>query len=439
MKKLITLLIVLICCVGTVGAQRVGTNSKIYIKNSVGWSKMYMYIYGASSGNNEWPGVEMTETETINGVTYFVKEFDPNSGAKIVLTNGLGSGTGNQTTDWTNTSLDLFLDVLESTESDGKHSINRLEAWYLYNTDDDTYSLVNTSIGQDNFTVELDNLASPRNFNFIIASTGAFNWKTTLDNNYLVYRPLNAQDETLSFQVKSPSYTWNNQSSGHFSLVATNPAVYVFTLASDKRYSYTAYFTRTPSATSTGYMTYSYGFNAALPDGVTAYFATGIADGNVTLTSKTGSLKANAGYMLKGTAGTEYKFYATNVAPTVTDEDVSANLMKPSVSATNVAASTNGRYHYFFSSQPSVAFYRLEADATSAAGRAYLETTSTIGSSASGAKLNLIIGDDETTAIYNVKATTVDSNAPIYNIAGQRVANDYKGIVIQNGRKYVVK
>jgi hypothetical protein len=32
-----------------------------------------------------------------------------------------------------------------------------------------------------------------------------------------------------------------------------------------------------------------------------------------------------------------------------------------------------------------------------------------------------------------------DANAPIYNLAGMRVGKDYKGIVIQNGRKFILK
>jgi hypothetical protein len=43
-----------------------------------------------------------------------------------------------------------------------------------------------------------------------------------------------------------------------------------------------------------------------------------------------------------------------------------------------------------------------------------------------------------TTAINTVKATTKKSDA-IYNLAGQKVGKDYKGIVIMNGRKYMQK
>lgn len=47
-----------------------------------------------------------------------------------------------------------------------------------------------------------------------------------------------------------------------------------------------------------------------------------------------------------------------------------------------------------------------------------------------------------TTGISNIKANTkviYDANAPIYNLAGQRVSKAYKGVVIQNGKKFFNK
>ena len=38
-----------------------------------------------------------------------------------------------------------------------------------------------------------------------------------------------------------------------------------------------------------------------------------------------------------------------------------------------------------------------------------------------------------------VKGNVIDVNAAIFNLAGQKVANDYKGIVIQNGKKMIQK
>ena len=39
--------------------------------------------------------------------------------------------------------------------------------------------------------------------------------------------------------------------------------------------------------------------------------------------------------------------------------------------------------------------------------------------------------------ISNVVAPEANANAPIYNLAGQRVSSDFKGIAIQNGKKFV--
>ena len=46
----------------------------------------------------------------------------------------------------------------------------------------------------------------------------------------------------------------------------------------------------------------------------------------------------------------------------------------------------------------------------------------------------LYLSGDVLTSIEKVN-TVEDSNAPIYNVAGQRVSKSYKGIIIQNGVK----
>jgi len=40
-------------------------------------------------------------------------------------------------------------------------------------------------------------------------------------------------------------------------------------------------------------------------------------------------------------------------------------------------------------------------------------------------------------AISNIAADAQNANAPVYNLAGQRVGKDAKGILIQNGKKFV--
>lgn len=47
--------------------------------------------------------------------------------------------------------------------------------------------------------------------------------------------------------------------------------------------------------------------------------------------------------------------------------------------------------------------------------------------------------DEVTAGISHIVTPAANANAPIYNLAGQRVSKTYKGVVIQNGRKYLQK
>ena len=49
--------------------------------------------------------------------------------------------------------------------------------------------------------------------------------------------------------------------------------------------------------------------------------------------------------------------------------------------------------------------------------------------------------DDQTTAIVSLRQDSkeLDTNAPMYDLLGQQVSSSYRGIVIQNGKKYIVK
>ncbi len=54
---------------------------------------------------------------------------------------------------------------------------------------------------------------------------------------------------------------------------------------------------------------------------------------------------------------------------------------------------------------------------------------------------NVVLGNviDATTGISKIKMTTNTVDAPVYNLAGQRVDSNYKGVVIQNGKKVMKK
>lgn len=77
-------------------------------------------------------------------------------------------------------------------------------------------------------------------------------------------------------------------------------------------------------------------------------------------------------------------------------------------------------------------FAKVKAGVTIPAGKAYLEITA-------GSKLAINFGG-ETTGINKVATEqTAPENSAMYNLAGQRVSNSYKGIVIRNGKKFINK
>lgn len=51
----------------------------------------------------------------------------------------------------------------------------------------------------------------------------------------------------------------------------------------------------------------------------------------------------------------------------------------------------------------------------------------------------VIVTTTTSAGIETVRAIELNANAPIYNLAGQRVGKDYKGVVVQNGKKFIKK
>ena len=55
------------------------------------------------------------------------------------------------------------------------------------------------------------------------------------------------------------------------------------------------------------------------------------------------------------------------------------------------------------------------------------------------ANSKLISVNGHTTGVNHVTIDKMNANAPMYNLAGQRVSKNYKGVVIQNGKKFFNK
>ena len=192
----------------------------------------------------------------------------------------------------------------------------------------------------------------------------------------------------------------------------------------------------TVTITDTGYATWSsdkkYDFATA---GITAYYASAVETGTVTLTSMDITWDYQ-GYILKATPG-DY-----DVMESLTTDGTyypSTNYLKYQVSEGTVNASESGdtKYRYIFAKHNSeIGFYKLTTDHTLAAHKAYLETPDDI--TPTNARVALIFENSEPTAIKNVNEWNTEDFI-YYNLNGVRVQNPTKGLYIVNGKKVVVR
>ena len=171
-------------------------------------------------------------------------------------------------------------------------------------------------------------------------------------------------------------------------------------------------------------------------DGLTAYKATATGENSVTLEDVTGIVPANEGLLLKGAANTYYIPVST-ADPTA---DVDGNLLQSTATAEyTVTGSEKGTAYVFGSLNEVVGFYKAATGKTIGVGKSWLLVPGT-----GGAKdvefLSFVFGDEEQGETDGIKAvSTKVENGVRYNLAGQKVGADYKGIVIVNGKKVIIK
>lgn len=169
--------------------------------------------------------------------------------------------------------------------------------------------------------------------------------------------------------------------------------------------------------------------------GVTPYYASAIATGTVTLTSITTTWSWQ-GYILKGSANT----YTVPVTAEANAYYPSTNYLKQMANGGTVATSTGSTFHYIFAKKTegdaNIGFYKLIADHTLGAKKAYLETETDI-TPTSGARVALIFDDGTITGITDLKHAVNDGI--FYNMNGMRVERPAKGLFIRNGKKFIVK
>lgn len=149
----------------------------------------------------------------------------------------------------------------------------------------------------------------------------------------------------------------------------------------------------------------------------------------ITLKPIVGKVPAGKAVLLKGTPGGSYKLTTGEGDVAVFDTDLK-------VSDGTATSSDAVAVYGLATVDGQDGFYKASNGKTIPATCAYIE----IANSANPAKF-YSLGDQSgsTTGITSVKNEAAGNNAPMYNLAGQLVDKGYKGIVIKNGKKIVLK
>lgn len=141
-----------------------------------------------------------------------------------------------------------------------------------------------------------------------------------------------------------------------------------------------------------------------------------------------GVVPAGVAVLLKGKANTDYRLKKAEGW-----QDVTSDLK---LSDGTITSTTEKTVYGLATVNGKDGFYKASNGKTIPVKCAYLE----VANSASSAKC-FSLGDHSgsTTGITSVKNEAAGNNAPMYNLAGQLVDKGYKGIVIKNGKKIVLK
>lgn len=178
--------------------------------------------------------------------------------------------------------------------------------------------------------------------------------------------------------------------------------------------------------------------NRLLPEGVTAYAVKSNNDGRAQLVKVAEGgqvIPGCQGYLLSTANENGFCLTPSENAPV---EVSTENLLMGSDEAMTFNEA-NYKYYILGKSGEDVGFYWQKGTSgtkvNNAAHKAFLRVPTS-----SGAKFLSFTFGEETTGINGITASDAEQNGTaLYNLAGQRVAKGYKGLVIKNGKKYLVK
>ncbi|MBO5187639.1 MAG: hypothetical protein J6B91_11500 [Prevotella sp.] len=174
-------------------------------------------------------------------------------------------------------------------------------------------------------------------------------------------------------------------------------------------------------------------YNAVIPEGVTAYTGTlNSEETTINLTKIDGNIiPANTGVVVKADAAGDKVFEETSETATV-DAGSLKGVLAETV-ATELAQESKVVLTLGINSEGTFGF-RKPAGGKIGANKIYL-----LVSEAAAAKGISMSFDDETTGISEVNTENADNNAATYDLTGRRVNAGAKGLLIRNGKKFIVK
>lgn len=420
MKKLITLLIVLICCVGTVGASTLIHLLPGLWDASDATERYALYLYW--DGGDKWLPFSKGDFNA-----WDVTIDDEHAYTGMILCRMNGSESENKWDNKWNQTSDIT-------------SIPTTETWYE----------IKAAGNGDNYDVS----TSPKTIYVQERGTGAeapelycWNGSVTYNGSFPGYT---LSGKTVDTEIWYGFYTisgttciisnnGDTDKTGNITLPSSD--VFYFYYPNSRSYA------NTESKFVSGTYKYAtYGssnkiYLGFLPENVTAKLLK-VADGELVPTTFTGDLIAGEGVMFDNETGEDITLHlpvATGTPTANTD-----NQLVAITEATLLSQTVDDCTNYILTNKKAdgttgdVKFYKVNTSGSYVnSGTAYLK----VPNGGSLARESLWFGEDETTDIntLSIERLTLNDNAPMFNIAGQRVAKDYKGIVIQNGRKYVVK
>ena len=254
-------------------------------------------------------------------------------------------------------------------------------------------------------------------------------------SNTTSYNQGSDSEGSTTWQVNLPSYNYEKiviTAEYSYSNVSNK---YIWTISAD------AYITKTITAANE-YATLgcSVPLEIVEANGVTAHPLTANGStGKITKGDAITEIPANKGALLENATGSDKTIRAKVLASASAGPSNQLKAFTGSGKLTQPTPEENKTYYILTKKNDNVGFYKVNTTSGNSMGAntAYLEVDGIITLAR-----DFFVLEGETTGIANLNVNdnaNFNADAPMYNLAGQRVGKNYKGVVIVNGKKMILK